>query len=55
MTSSGERLVLAEFAGTGWSLMNSSWWFQPHEIITDASRIFELTGSHKVRTYSPMP
>ncbi|KAJ6685706.1 hypothetical protein OIU79_015678 [Salix purpurea] len=47
MTSSGETLVLAEFAGTGWSLMNSSWWFQPREKNTCATRIFELTGSHK--------
>ncbi|CAK7347306.1 unnamed protein product [Dovyalis caffra] len=48
MTRNGERHVLAEFAGTGWSLMNSNWWFQPYQKITDASQIFELTGSQKV-------
>ncbi|KAJ6391379.1 hypothetical protein OIU77_025372 [Salix suchowensis] len=41
------NLLLAEFAGTGWSLMNSSWWFQPRKKNTCATRIFELTGSHK--------
>ncbi|KAJ6335390.1 hypothetical protein OIU78_012090 [Salix suchowensis] len=45
--SPAKSLLLAEFAGTGWSLMNSSWWFQPRKKNTCATRIFELTGSHK--------
>lgn len=48
MTKSGETHVLAAFDGTGWSLMNSNWWFKPCNTIADVGHIYELIGSQRV-------
>ncbi|XP_057999053.1 glycine-rich domain-containing protein 2-like [Hevea brasiliensis] len=47
MTTSGETHVLAEFSGTGWSLLNSSWRFQLQDELNNVGRIYELTGFRK--------
>ncbi|PON38888.1 Glycine-rich domain-containing protein-like [Parasponia andersonii] len=50
MTSS-EKRTLAEFVGTGWSLMNSQWSLHPCKNSSGDSRIFELVGDKMVKFY----
>lgn len=45
---SGKNLVLAEFVGKGWSLMNSNWSLQLHKELSEDGHVFELTGIKKV-------
>lgn len=44
----GETCTLAEFTGTGWSLMNSHWLLRPRNYSSGVSHIFELVGNKMV-------
>ncbi|KAJ7965859.1 Glycine-rich domain-containing protein [Quillaja saponaria] len=48
ITASGEALVIAEFNGSGWSLMNSDRLFQLQKKIGEDGQTFELIGASKV-------
>ncbi|WRX29981.1 Glycine-rich domain-containing protein-like - like 3 [Theobroma cacao] len=48
VTTSGERHVLAEASGTGWSLMNSNWRFRVQEKFNEDGHAFGFKGNRKV-------
>lgn len=48
ITFSGETRTLAEFVGTGWSLMDSHWSLHRQKKSGDDGHLFELMGSRKV-------
>lgn len=48
ITLSGETRTLAEFVGTGWSLMDSRWSLHLQKKSGDDGHLFELMGSRKV-------
>lgn len=48
VTPSGKIQVLAEYVGTGWSLMNSDWSSSLQNKFNEDGRMFELDGSRKV-------
>jgi hypothetical protein len=48
ITFSGETRTLAEFVGTGWSLMDSHWSLHLQKKSGDDGHLFELMGSRKV-------
>ena len=48
ITSSGETFTLAEFVGTGWSLMNSDWSLHSCKNSSGDDHIFELVGNKMV-------
>lgn len=48
---SGESWVVAEFIGTGWSLMDSQWFLDQRKS-GENGHIFELRGSRKVSIHT---
>ncbi|KAM1074962.1 hypothetical protein TB2_019458 [Malus domestica] len=48
ITPSGATHVLAEFVGTGWSLMNNDWFFQLRDKFDEEDPSFELIGNRRV-------
>lgn len=46
--SSGETQTLAQFAGTGWSLMDSHWSLHSQKQSSDDGPLFELMGNRMV-------
>ncbi|XP_062100865.1 glycine-rich domain-containing protein 1 [Humulus lupulus] len=51
MMKSGEMHTLAEFIGTGWSLMNCQWSLHPCKKSSGDCCIFELVGDKMVKFY----
>ncbi|XP_004299821.1 PREDICTED: uncharacterized protein LOC101299090 isoform X1 [Fragaria vesca subsp. vesca] len=47
-TPQGESHMLAEFVGTGWSLMNGDWFFRLPNKLDEEDHIFEIVGNRKV-------
>lgn len=52
ITECGERFTLAEFVGTGWSLMNSQWLLQSSKNSNEDHHIFELVGNKMVGNHT---
>ena len=51
ITKSGETRTLAEFVGSGWSLLNSQWSLHPCKNSGGNCRVFELVGNKMVGNY----
>ncbi|KAG2696055.1 hypothetical protein I3760_07G041000 [Carya illinoinensis] len=49
--ASGETRTLAEFVGTGWSLMDSHWSLQFQKKSSDDGHIFELAGNRTIKFF----
>lgn len=49
----GKAYLLAELQGTGWSLMNSKWFFCLERDSSGDSHVFKLTGDRQVSIFYP--